>query len=718
MAHSELEALVGHLFIVGGRSISAVSPGAVAMPPPRRAARGRDGDTFFGVLSLTQDQHQPAAFYEGLTGHLSSTYFATSGSVTSALRQAVAAANTRVLEVNRLRSDPLVVGLVCAVLRDRDIYIAVVGEARCFLVQAGSAERLPAEEELDFGGQGLGLEDDPYVRFYHREAGADDFVILSDASLGHLRDSALLNAVESGEVNLVLQNLAAVAGQFSTALVIKLVAPLADEEAAGQQPEPSSRLGPIAAPPEGLIPDRAVMPGYESGSSVDLHEEASAAPVARADRATASPAGATNRLRRLAYGAAQGMANAVGRVRALLEREAQAADETEQRAPLPLAMQLGVVLAVALLVALLTVVVYRFRGQTSQYAQLIREAQGEIEAARAAGSNQAEARPHWETAVFLFDQAAQLRSPNTEIASLRSEALSVLDSYDHVTRVSPALLRAYQAGAYLHGPVVQGLSVYLIDTIQDILYREDLDETGTRLVNREPQIVTRQGELIDNQPVGGLIDLVWMAESGLPQRNVLGVLARNGLLISYSPSTGLAASVLPGFEAWGDPRAVALYERDLYILDAGASEIWRYEARSGGYTGTPQRYFTDVTPDLSDAVDMEIDTNGNLYVLHGDGRISKFLLGRPQTFAFEGLPQPLAHPTAMFLSLSPYDRTLFITDPGGGRLYTLALTGAFLSNYKDADDVIFDALSGVYYQDRPPYVYVTSGSQLYFFSRP
>ena len=52
MASLELEALVGHLFVVGGRGISSPSPGAIAMPPPRRAARGRDADTLFGLLTL------------------------------------------------------------------------------------------------------------------------------------------------------------------------------------------------------------------------------------------------------------------------------------------------------------------------------------------------------------------------------------------------------------------------------------------------------------------------------------------------------------------------------------------------------------------------------------------------------------------------------------------------------------------------------------------
>ncbi|MCP4708651.1 MAG: hypothetical protein GY869_08510, partial [Planctomycetes bacterium] len=164
--------------------------------------------------------------------------------------------------------------------------------------------------------------------------------------------------------------------------------------------------------------------------------------------------------------------------------------------------------------------------------------------------------------------------------------------------------------------------------------------------------------------------------------------------------------------------AIAVYNRDLYILDAGANEIWRYEAGGDSYHSDPQHYFTDFDPQLADAIDMVIDTNGKIYILRADGRISKYYFGNPEPFEFEGLPQPISRPTALHLNLGVFDPAFFITDPGGARLYTTATTGDFFFNYKDADNNIFAALSGVYTQDRPPYVYVTAGNRLYYFARP
>lgn len=721
MPTTELEALVGHLFVVGGRSISAASPGAIAKPPPRKAARGRDSDTFFGLIGLGAGQRESASLYEESVRGVAETYFNTPGSVTSVLRESIAALNKSLLKTNASRETALSVGLACAILREQELYIAVVGPARCFLIREDFVERLPSDEELEEGTPALGLDSDPDVRFYRREVRSGDFIILSDASLNQLKNLTIRHAVETGEVDAAILNLRSVAPEYAAAEVIKLVDPLAEGEA---DPVPPRRL-PMAPPlQETGGAARSAAPGLAPHLEADATAlaEPPAADAALEDKPGVSEKAAPA-FRQIGRDAATTLARAAGGTRTLAERmlpEGETDNPLAQRFQLSTTMQVGVAIAVAVIVALLTTAVYRFRGATSQYAQLVREAQEEIDLARAAGNNQGEARPHWSDAIFLLDQAADIRSPSAEIWALRGEALAALDSYDHVTRVSPVMLREYEPGSVLRGPIVQGINVYLIDTTSDMLYREDLNETGSQLVNGEPQIVTRRGDVINNQVVGGLIDLAWMTEGGVPQRNVLAVLSRdqggNGLLITYSPSWDVSLQVLPSSQAWVDPRAIAIYDRALYILDSGANEIWRYPAGTDSYNNAPQRYFTDFVPELTDAIDLEIDTNGNIYVLHSSGRITKYFFGRAETFTYDGLPQPVSAPTALFLNLSPFDRAFFIADRG--HLYTTAVSGAFLANYKDADDEIFDALSGVYNVDQPSHVYITAGNRLYYFPRP
>ncbi len=729
MAELELEALVGHLFVVGGRAISLPSPGAIALPPPRRSARGRDADTFFGLIALSEEQRLSASFYEKLIHEVYTHYFDTGGSVTSALREAIQSMNLLLREANAHDPSQLAVGLACSVLRGQELYIAVVGPARCFLIRRGGRiERLPEDEDLGSYAAPLGADGEPDLRFYFREVKEGDFLILADTSLNRLKDNALWHATESGDVHQTLNNLRSVTGDFSAAEIVKFVSPLAEVEAPAQPLQTPSTTAP--SPTDTEAARAGVSPRIDSRDPASLRQVTTAADESVPTRSSfglerssemASSRAALSPLRRVGRNAALGLARAAHWAKVSVERifpEDEIDNPLAQHLQLSATMQMGVAIAVAVIVALLTTAVYHWRGQASKYAQLVREAQQEIELAGGTGASQAEARPHWETALFLLDEAAEIRAPSAELWNLRNQVLAALDAYDHVTRVTPVELREYELGAVLRGPVVQGPNLYLLDTTNDILYREILDETGTQLVNRESQIVTRQGLEIQKQVVGGMIDLIWMDEGAVPQRNVLAVLSRNGLLVTYSPSADVAATLLPASDAWQDPRAIAVYNRDLYILDAGANEIWRYEAGTDSYDSTPQRYFTDLIPKFGDALDMVIDTNGNVYVLHADGQISKYFFGREQPFTLEGLPQPVSRPTALFLNLSPFDRALYITDPGGGRLYATAITGAFLFNYKDTDDTLFDALSGVFNQDRPPQIYVTAGNRLYHFPRP
>ena len=682
MVSPALEALVGHLFIVDGRLINSPSPGAITMVAPRKAARGRDDDTFLGLLTLSDDQRQPASFYENIIKQIADSYYQTGGSVTSALRQAISEVNASILKQNNKLETPIRIGLACVIFRETDLYIALVGTSRCLLIAEGQVERLPADDET-FQPIPLGSEHDPDVRYYSRQVAENDFLLLADQSLNRLKDTTLLYAFESGEVDTAMGNLRSVVDTSATAIVSQFVRPLV-EDAILPPAEPQAAVE--AASLEAPSPPQKKLPFFQ-----------------RASRDTA-----------------KGLAKATENTQLVVEKmlpEEEIDNPLAERFQLSTGIQILVAVSVAILVALLTSFVYQERGQKTQYAQLIRAAQEEVELARSSG-DQAEARPHWENALSLFDQAAIIRAPGAEISAMEDETLAALDAYDRVTRVSPILLRTYPAGSVLHSPIVNGLNLYVIDTTNDILYREDLSEEGTSFVNQDSQIITRQGEDLGGLVVSGLIDSVWIEDGGVPQRNVLGILSRNGLLLTYSPSWDVSVSLLPGHQAWGDPRAIALYDRDLYILDTVANEIWRYEADADSYSAPPQRYFTDFEPQLGDAIDMTIDSNGKVYVLHASGQITKYFSGKQDIFQFEGLPQPVTRPTALYLSQSLFDPAFFITDAGSGRIYTTALTGTFLTNYKDGDNNIFNAVSGAYYNDLPPYVYITTGNQIYYFSRP
>src|SRR5690606_35846791 len=82
----EYEALVGHLYVVGGRAIPSTPPGSLVEAAPKRVARGRETDTFFALVLPSGDTIAPAAFYEQMAQLSAEQYFDSSGSVTAGLR--------------------------------------------------------------------------------------------------------------------------------------------------------------------------------------------------------------------------------------------------------------------------------------------------------------------------------------------------------------------------------------------------------------------------------------------------------------------------------------------------------------------------------------------------------------------------------------------------------------------------------------------------------
>jgi hypothetical protein len=388
------------------------------------------------------------------------------------------------------------------------------------------------------------------------------------------------------------------------------------------------------------------------------------------------------------------------------------------RRELSVTAQIAIAVAIPLLIAVLTTTVYVVRGQASQYSTLVSDAMSELNLAREAGADQAAARPHWETTVFLLDQAEQLRPGDPSLSQLREEAIAALDFYDSVTRVPVTPLREYAVGAQLRGPIVQGTDLYLIDMTSNILYRELLDESGLNVLGPDPEIVTRQSELVGDQTIGGLVDLVWMEEGGVPQRNVLAVLTANGQLLTYSPTWALQATLLPGGLDMTQPMAIATYGGNLYVLDGGAGQIWRYEAVGDSYPDLPAPYFTETFPDLTGAVDMDIDANGNVYVLFEDGTLNKYFGGRQESFALQSMPQDIAQASTLFIDQNPFSPAFYIGDPGAERIFQTTPTGTFSRNFKAAEGRMLLSLSGLYSDGGTNSVYLTAGNGLYRFTKP
>ena len=134
-----LEAVVGELHILGGARQSVTLPTATLVAP-RRAARGRAGDTLFVLLDLRGPEPLP---YETLMDCVEAAYWSTPGTVTSALRAAFTAANDWLMDhnVQAAVASRFHAGVSCAVLRGAEVFIAQAGPAAAYVAHHGQVER-------------------------------------------------------------------------------------------------------------------------------------------------------------------------------------------------------------------------------------------------------------------------------------------------------------------------------------------------------------------------------------------------------------------------------------------------------------------------------------------------------------------------------------------------------------------------------------------------
>ncbi|MBK8027718.1 MAG: hypothetical protein IPK19_41645 [Chloroflexi bacterium] len=181
----EYESLVGYLYVVGGRSISQPPPGALVEMSPRRAARGREADTFYALVTPSGESTAAAEFYATLARDAAAHYFDGSGSVTSGIRAAIIMLNERLHEQNQREGKLLEASMICGVLRGSDLFLGKVGGAVILLQKDGITQVFPTNPEDDdqVFTPPLGVQPIPDVRMSRHVVGVHTRMVFADAAL-------------------------------------------------------------------------------------------------------------------------------------------------------------------------------------------------------------------------------------------------------------------------------------------------------------------------------------------------------------------------------------------------------------------------------------------------------------------------------------------------------------------------------------------------------
>ena len=329
--------------------------------------------------------------------------------------------------------------------------------------------------------------------------------------------------------------------------------------------------------------------------------------------------------------------------------------------------------------------------------------------------------------VALAAEAEALRPDDLEVAGMRADALDALDRLDGVTRLTAGVLYEYEDGADLARIALRGGAggIAVLDRLANRVMFHATDDTYRTLTGEQPSTIGFGGQAVGAQTMGELFDVIWLAGSASETRDSFAMLDRAGSLFNYFPNLGDVGGVaLPNSSGWDSPTAMATYLDRLYVLDAGAGQIWKYYISSGytQFAGDEAIFFSE-NAGLDGAVDFDLYAeDGSLVVLYGDGRLRYYdtRSGRVRwdetTLAQGGLATPLVAPVAVKMVGSGLNASIFVLDPGSGRLLQLGRGGTVLTQYRVMDasgDEVLTQATDFAVTESPLGVLVVAGDRIY-----
>jgi len=735
---TRLRTLVDSLSIVDG--VWQEKPnnlGVIERSPIIPARRGR-GNLY--VLVETVGSFPDHAQIQRQIINVAQEYYRTSRSITTGIRMAIKAVNDYLFEenLNAPRKQRGIAGVTCMVLRDQDAYIGQLGPALLYHVGKEESQRFPKEstwlsseklQDVDITEHpplGLRRHVEPeLLHLYMREG--DVFILASTSLVKAASDDEIVSAVIHRGVHTLRENLERLAqGRDLSVLIVEVLradqAP-APEEKARTRPIAEERLSlraRVSSVLRGLFLP-APEEGFEEEEEFEAEEEKERFSLAIDLKGAAESAWRT--LTRLGRGLV-----------ALLVRMLPEAEPRQRTKP---RRGRGVIAApgdkkwlwLALLIPLLVIVLFALaryqcgrsrQAHLTQLLQAVQDAKASAEASPVAADKRASLRQ----ALTLLDEALQLTPEDERLVVDQQEIQKQLDSINLVFRVFYfGELKEFPdtetAKCQLSTVIVQGIDVYVLDLGTDRVYKYLLNQNrdGLQALEGEP-VLLRKGDQRGEAIVDELLDIVWVEAGGERGTSNLLILDKKGHILEYDPSADLKLLPIADSSTWRGPVAAAAYYDNLYVLDPLANRVLKYQPTGTGYDLPALDYFkAEISANVSNAVDMSID--GNVYVLHSDGTISKYLGGADVPFPQSNLDEPLKAPTCIFASgYLEQEGYIYVADAGNQRVVQFNKDGEFVRQLRSREPEYMDELRSLFVDEAAKKLYLVNGSKLYLVNLP
>ncbi len=198
-------------------------PGLLALNPPRKTARGREQDRLLVYLTLAGNVMYSSSEYVQITTQVSERFYNTTGSLTFALKTAVEALNTYLVERNGKTAGTggqySLGALVLSALRGNSVYIVQSGPTHVYWLANDGTQHF---HDATLAGKGLGLSQTARMHFSQATLNPGDRLLFC-AALPPNWDKSLVEGRSAASLEFMRRRLLAITGTNVSAVLLQAV---------------------------------------------------------------------------------------------------------------------------------------------------------------------------------------------------------------------------------------------------------------------------------------------------------------------------------------------------------------------------------------------------------------------------------------------------------------------------------------------------------------